>query len=264
MKNKVSIVITCYNQASFLGETIDSVTKQTYTNWECILINDGSTDSSEIIAIQKTKGDDRFQYIYQKNMGVCVARNNAINLAKGEYLLCLDGDDLISENFLEQTLKNFDDNTDIVATKVIFFGRSKGVYIPNKFTLNDLLHENKLVITCLIKKSNFIDVGGFNPNMKEGFEDWDFWIRYFNKYPNIKVINSTSFHYRLQIKSRNRNIDDSKETKLRYQIWINNYDLFSKEFFDPKKTFEYKNISNSLEYKLGKLILKPVRFLLKK
>lgn len=260
----VSIIIPVYNSSRNIIETLKSVNNLEYKNFECIIVNDGSTDRSEVIIKNFIAEKEKFTYYSIINSGVCYARNFGVEKAIGDYLLFLDSDDLIDSNFLNETIKNLCDSIDIVATKVIFFGRSKGVYIPNIFTLNDLLHENKLVITCLIKKNQFIDVGGFNPNMKDGFEDWDFWIRYFNKYPNIMIIDSTSFYYRLQVKSRNRNIDSEKESKLRYQIWKNNYSLFSKEFLDPKQTFEFKNVYNSFEYKLGRLILKPIRFLLKK
>lgn len=260
----ISIIIPVYNSSENIIKTLTSVDKLEYKNFECIIVNDGSVDNSEKIIKDFIADKEKFKLYSKINNGVCVARNFGVEKSIGDYLLFLDSDDLIESNFLNETIKNLDDSIDIVATKVIFFGRSKGVYIPNIFTLNDLLHENKLVITCLIKKNKFIDVGGFNPNMKDGFEDWDFWIRYFNKYPNIMIIDSTSFYYRLQIKSRNRNIDGNKESKLRHQIWKNNYDLFAKEFFDPKKTFEYKNIYNSAEYKLGRFLLKPIRFLLNK
>lgn len=260
----ISIIIPIYNGAKNILETLENVNSLLFENFECLIIDDGSTDDSRSIIQNYIAGLSKFKLISIVNSGVCVARNIGVEKAKGKYLLFLDSDDLLDKNFLKECINNYDSNTDIVATNIKFFGRSKGEYLPSVFNITDLLHENKLVITCLIEKYKFLDVGGFNINMRDGFEDWDFWIRYFNKYSKIKIIDTTNFHYRLQQKSRNRNIHPEKETKLRYQIWKNNYELYRNVFINPKDTFEFKNIYNSIEYKVGKLLLRPVRYLLKK
>ncbi|WP_291047304.1 glycosyltransferase family 2 protein [Empedobacter sp. UBA1574] len=260
----ISIIIPVYNSEKNILETLKSVHNLSYENYECILIDDGSIDKSKNIISNYIKDIPQFKLISIDNSGVCTARNIGVEKANGKFLLFLDSDDLLENNFLNETFNNYDNWTDVVATKVIFFGRSSGEYLPNYFNINDLLHENKLVITCLIEKDKFLDVGGFNTNMKDGFEDWDFWIRYINKFPNVRIIETTKFYYRLQQKSRNRDIDEKKETLLRFQIWQNNFKLFSKEFINPKLTFEYKNIRNSLEFKVGRFLMRPIRFLLKK
>lgn len=260
----ISIIIPVYNSEKNILDTLKSVHNLSYENYECIIIDDGSTDSSKSIINNYIKDFSRFKLIPTNNSGVCTARNIGVENAKGKFLLFLDSDDLLDNNFLSECFNNYDYDTDIVATNVKFFGRSKGNYLPCTFNINDLLHENKLVITCLIEKDKFLAVGGFNINMRDGFEDWDFWIRYFSKYSKLKIIHTTNFHYRLQQKSRNRDINPEKETMLRYQLWENNLELFKEAFIDPKKTFEYKNIYNSIEYKVGKFILKPIRYIFKK
>ena len=101
----VSIIIPCYNQAKYLNETLESVCKQTHTNWECIIVDDGSSDDSATIISGFTKKDPRFIYIYKDNGGVSSARNLGIENAKGNYLQFLDADDLLSVNKLEISLK---------------------------------------------------------------------------------------------------------------------------------------------------------------
>lgn len=71
----VSIIVPCFNQAHFLPETLDSLLNQTYQNWECIIVDDGSTDDTKKIAEEYEKRDDRFRYIYQENKGLPGARN---------------------------------------------------------------------------------------------------------------------------------------------------------------------------------------------
>lgn len=259
--SKVSIIIPCYNAAKYLTETINSVKQQTFTNWECILINDGSSDNSDIIALESIKDDKRFKYIFQENTGVCIARNNAIRATVGEYILCLDADDLISENFLEETVKLLDSNPNLsIATSVVkFFGRSSGILNVVSYDLATVLAENQLVITSLFRRTDFDKVGGFNSNMKEGFEDWDFWISILKNGGTVQCASEATFFYRLLNVSRNSGISYDKEKKLRSQMWKNHQELFSEYFVDPLACFEYKRVANSIEYKVGNILLWPIR-----
>ncbi len=259
--SKVSIIIPCYNAAKYLTETINSVKQQTFTNWECILINDGSSDNSDIIALESIKDDKRFKYIFQENTGVCIARNNAIRATVGEYILCLDADDLISENFLEETVKLLDSNPNLsIATSVVkFFGRSSGILNVVSYDLATVLAENQLVITSLFRRTDFDKVGGFNSNMKEGFEDWDFWISILKNGGTVQCASEATFFYRLLNVSRNSGISYDKEKKLRSQMWKNHQELFSEYFVDPLACFEYKRVANSIEYKVCNILLWPIR-----
>ncbi len=98
----VSIITPCYNGAKYICETIDSVLKQTYSDWEMIIINDGSKDNSEEI-IQKYQ-DSRIKYFKQNNAGSAAARNNGIRRAEGQYIALLDADDLWRPDFLEKQI----------------------------------------------------------------------------------------------------------------------------------------------------------------
>jgi teichuronic acid biosynthesis glycosyltransferase TuaG len=95
----VSVIIPAYNAARFIIETINSVKIQSYASWEIIVINDGSTD--ETAALVSKESDPRVQMITQKNGGVSSARNNGLQHAKGQYVVFLDADDLMTPEFLE-------------------------------------------------------------------------------------------------------------------------------------------------------------------
>ena len=114
MKNAlVSIIITCYNQAHCIAQTIESVKAQTYTNWECIIVDDGSKDTSAGV-IQETIGKDlRFKYVFQDNQGVAKARNLGFAMAKGELINFLDGDDTFLPDKLKEQIQVFKDNPEI-------------------------------------------------------------------------------------------------------------------------------------------------------
>ncbi len=81
---KVSVIIPCYKQADFLPDALESLLKQTYRNWEAIVVNDGSPDNTEEVVRQYMQQDNRISYLPQQNQGVSAARNNGIKQAKGE------------------------------------------------------------------------------------------------------------------------------------------------------------------------------------
>jgi glycosyltransferase involved in cell wall biosynthesis len=102
MEPIVSIIISCYNGALYVGETLRSVIGQTYRNWEVIVIDDGSTDDSKKVI--ESFNDERIKYYYQQNEGVSAARNKGINLATGEVICFLDADDTWVVNNLEKKI----------------------------------------------------------------------------------------------------------------------------------------------------------------
>ena len=99
---KFSIIIPVYNVARYLRECLDSVRTQVYTDWEAICVDDGSTVGSGAILEEYRLKDPRFQVIHQVNAGVSVARNAALGMASGEYLVYVDGDDYVSVDYLER------------------------------------------------------------------------------------------------------------------------------------------------------------------
>lgn len=263
---KVSIIIPIYNTEKYLSETIYSVKNQNFTDWECVIINDGSTDKSESVVLENIKDDNRFRYVYQENTGVCIARNNAIKISVGEYILCLDADDLISKNFLYETIKvlESDPKVRIASSRVNYFGRARGVLEVVSYDMATLLAANQIVVTSLFHREDFDRIGGFNENMKEGLEDWDFWISILKRGGKIECASNAIFYYRILKKSRNTNVNGEKISQLRYQLWLNHKELFSQYFVNPTFSFEYLSLLESAEYKFGFLVLKPIRYLLGK
>ena len=109
----VSILVTCYNQEHCIIKTLESVSQQTYTNWECIIVDDGSTDESAEVIKAFIKGDVRFTYVYQDNQGVSAARNTGFKMATGTYINFLDGDDTFLPQKLERQVEVFSQNPEI-------------------------------------------------------------------------------------------------------------------------------------------------------
>lgn len=202
--SKVSIIIPCYNQSAFLGPCLDSVLNQTYTDWECLLIDDGSTDSTEKIAKKWTKKDDRFSYHKKKNEGVTKTRNFGLDIAKGEWIQFLDADDVLDKNKLKKSLENHNGANIIVTNFAMIFGDE----IKDAFcdlSQYELTFENlvsrwdidfNLPIHCVLTKKEIIGETRFPADLKAK-EDWVFWLEIFRKKEaNSKFINEKLAYYR--------------------------------------------------------------------
>ena len=106
MNKLISVIVPIYNVENFLEKCVDSIVKQTYENIEIILIDDGSPDRCGVICDDYSKKDERIKVIHKKNGGLSDARNCGINVAKGEYVLCIDSDDWIEKNMIEVLYNN--------------------------------------------------------------------------------------------------------------------------------------------------------------
>lgn len=114
----VSIIVPCYNVENFVNASLESVCNQTYSHWECIVINDGSIDHTENEIKKWTAKDERFTLISQTNKGLSGARNTGLNNAKGDCIYFLDSDDLLDENCLKNLTNLYQNDIDIVVGKV--------------------------------------------------------------------------------------------------------------------------------------------------
>jgi glycosyltransferase involved in cell wall biosynthesis len=189
----VSVIIPCYNYGRFLSNALDSILAQTYANWECLVVNDGSTDTTEAVATHYAQKDARFKYVYQNNSGVSSARNKALEQATGTYIQLLDADDLLEKDKLALQVAYLEENTtvDLVYSSMIFFkdgdekSQSEPRLLQNKSSvsgsgeamLRSLLDDNLFLPGCtLARKSLYDDVGVFTRGI-EGIEDWDYFYR---------------------------------------------------------------------------------------
>ncbi len=259
----VSVIIPCYNQGKFLAQTIESVLAQTYENIEVIVVNDGSTDSATNYLLEKSEWA-KTQIFTIKNSGVSAARNFAVRKSSGKYILPLDGDDLIAPTYIEKAVAVLENQSDIkvVTCQVGYFGVKKGRFNLPDYSLEKLMGQNLLVVTSLFRKKDFDLTIGFNDNMKEGFEDWDFWLTFLGKNGKVYRLEEELFFYRIARSSRNSTINLKKQERLRRQIYDNHREIYSSHFLNPQECFEYLNILNSKEYRLGKLLLKPIRMII--
>ncbi len=96
MQPLISVIVPCYNYGDLLKDCIGSLFAQTYSNWECIIVDDGSTDNTRMVAEELVQKDKRISYFLQSNSGPTVARNYGLSVAKGEFIQFIDADDLMN------------------------------------------------------------------------------------------------------------------------------------------------------------------------
>lgn len=226
----ISVIVPCYNQAQYLDECLQSVLDQTYQDWECIIVNDGSPDNTEEIAKKWLERDQRFRYIWKENGGLSSARNFGVEKAKGEWILTLDSDDYISNDYLQLAQKKFSDES----IKVIYCEAQKFGIINEKWTLPDfsllnLAEQNVIFCSAFFKKDDWKIVGGYDENLKVGLEDWDFWISILKSGGNVAKIDSICFYYRTKEYSMLSNLVISGTTAALIYIEKKHLDFFHKQ-----------------------------------
>lgn len=211
MQPLVSIIVPCFDQAQYLDEALESVLHQSYINWECIIVNDGSPDDTESVVKKWLKKDNRFKYCFQENLGVSAARNHGITIANGEFILPLDADDILGDSYITLAIDAFQkaNNLKVVYCKAEKFGNEKGEWILQSFSLFNLSMKNMIFCSALYKKSEWERIGGYDINMIEGLEDWEFWIALLKDGGEVKCLDCLGFYYRVKDVSRQKGFDNN-------------------------------------------------------
>ena len=227
----VSIIVPCYNQAQYLDEALQSVVNQTYENWECIIVNDGSTDNTEEMAKVWIEKDIRFSYILLENGGLSNARNSGIFKAIGEFILPLDADDKIGHDYLKLALYELqkDASLKLVYCKAEKFGEEKGEWILKNFSLKLLAIDNMIFCSALYRKKDWEQVDGYDVNMVYGLEDWEFWLAILKNGGNVKRLDYVGFYYRIKKNSMIINIETTNRKKMMEYISVKHADFIVKQ-----------------------------------
>jgi len=285
MNHLISIIIPCYNQGLYLDETIASVLNQSYTNWECILINDGSTDNTASIIEKWESIDNRIKSHYKENGGLSSARNLGLEKANGDYIQFLDSDDILDSGKLYialEYLKN--NNLDIAVTNYARFTEDVKIITPPYYTLKqEFLNYNSVLyqwdtnftipIHCALFKASLFKSFQF-PDALKAKEDWYMWTVLFYNKPKVGYVSDTLCFYRIHAKSMtgdnfNHMINN---TKLFYDLikavipeedYIKLIELSNKKYIDKSAIESQKaqQIKQSNAFKIGnkiEVILKKI------
>ncbi len=210
----VSVIIPCFNQAQYLGETLSSVLNQTFTNWLCIIVDDGSTDNSKDIAKKWCDKDERFLYVYKENGGLSSARNFGIEKANGKYIQFLDSDDLIMPEKFSEQLKDLKES-EISISNYFSFIDGTNAAAPHRYLspfLSEVHYKKEIILDWEYKKSipchsvlferRLIVENSLSFNEKlPNHEDWLFWVQLFYFSNSIKNNKNKFAWYRIHNRS---------------------------------------------------------------
>jgi glycosyltransferase involved in cell wall biosynthesis len=256
----VSIIVPCYNQAQYLDEALQSVLKQTYTNWECIIVNDGSPDNTKEVANKWVEKDPRFKYAFQENGGLSSARNLGILQALGEFILPLDADDRIESHYVALAIEAFeqDDSLKVVYCKAEKFGDEMGNWDLPTFSLYNLARQNMIFCSAFFKKKDWELVDGYDVKMVYGWEDWEFWIRILKHGGSVKCLDLVGFYYRIKSISMLKEVKEDHKEYLHEYVSIKHADFFVKQF----GSFSHLNYQNEKAKKEFRINVKSKKFVI--
>jgi len=261
----VSIIIPTYNRAHLIGETLDSVLAQTYTHWECIVVDDGSSDSTSEILERYCKQDSRFQYHKRpidKPKGANACRNYGFEICKGDYVNWFDSDDIMHPDKLKiqlETLKNSKYNFSVCQTFIfenkienILGLRSKEIYSENIFF--DYLSQKIVWLTqAPLWKTTFLEAleNMFDEELQAA-QEWEFHCRVLYKCSDYNVVNEPLVYIRQHANSITYNNESSREFNYflaRNKLYTNEKIILDKQSLSYLKNYLINNFKNLVRLK---------------
>ncbi|KAF2342022.1 glycosyltransferase family 2 protein [Flavobacterium tistrianum] len=275
----ISIVIPTFNRESLIIETLQSIEMQTYSNWECIIVDDGSSDKTVDIVKEFVKKDSRFLLYCLEHKGVSFARNHALSKISGEFIQFLDSDDLLHEKKLEESLDIIAgeerNNKIVISNFMMFRGNLKNVEPPFcKLSLEEFTFE-KVLFDWDFEFNIPIHCGFFHRSIFKDFkfstelgakEDWIMWLKIFKKNPEVVFLDRFLAYYRYHEKNMTKDFVHMKSNffysfpilkSLLTEDEFENFLIFLIEKYyqqSREKGIEVKKYKNSGSYKLGNKI----------
>lgn len=258
-KKKISIIIPCFNQAQYLDETLQSVLNQTYEHWEAIIVNDGSTDNTEEIAVKWVDKDNRFRYYFKENGGLSSARNLGLDQAIGDYVQFLDSDDYLDFKkfeiqigdlkYYEISISDYFPFQDGDNSKVLdkylspFFSQSE----YKKELIWDWEYRKSFPPHCVLFKKVLIDKYNLKFNeVLSNHEDWEFWVKLF--YYSKNIFNNTEVFAFYRIRKGSMSTD--------YKLMREGFTFAAKSLINYFEEIEDKEYAIHVKLKLNEILKK--------
>lgn len=188
---------------AYVAQTIDWVLASDYPNFEVIIVDDGSGDSSACIAAKYLDSHNHILLMTIPNQGVSTARNTGIQRAKGKYILPVDADDMITPSYISEAVNVLETqpNVKVVTAEAEFFGDKTGLWKLPPFDLSLLARKNHIAAIALYRKEDWAKAGGYATAMM-GREDWDFWISMLKDGGEVVRLPIIGFKYRIRSNSK--------------------------------------------------------------
>lgn len=218
---KVSIITPTYNCGRFIGETIESVLNQTYTDWEMIIVDDCSTDNTKDIVLEYGNNDSRIKYIrLSENSGAAMARNKAMEVANGKYMAFLDSDDIWISDKLEKQIKFMEDNNYNITCTAYNQINETGNSLDRLIKVKNRVNYNGVLLTCPVGNStvmyNVENLGKFEvPNIRKRNDD-ALWLQMLKKEKYIYGMPEVLMKYRV----RSNSISSNKLDLVKYHWYL--------------------------------------------
>lgn len=230
----ISIIIPIYNAEKYLRQCLDSIVSQTYKDWECILVDDGSSDGSPAICDEYALKDARFRVVHQSNSGSSKARDRGLNEAQGDWFAFVDADDFVDKQYLESMLQvAIDNQSDVVLsayyvsqTTIQYHANKPSSLVPQKIildTLNNKIHAglwNKLFKSDIFSKISFPPYSYY--------EDMVVWIKSLYVCKKVAYCPVATYYYRYNTESLTNKHDASRID--RYYEFCQNFMLLDKQY----------------------------------
>lgn len=212
----VSIIIPTFNRAHLIGETLNSLLAQTYSNWECIIVDDGSTDNTNFVISSYVIKDSRFQYHHRpsnKPKGPSSCRNYGFEISKGEFINWFDDDDVMMPDALQKRISFFKPDIDAVICKLQHYDFEKNIILnETKISSNNKINDYLIgVVTYFVsgpiwKREFLIKQNAFFDENITNLDDWDFNLRMLYAEPNTILVNEALIKYRVHNNSLSQEI----------------------------------------------------------
>ena len=251
---EISIIVPVYNMERYMRQCVDSILAQTFENWECLLIDDGSTDKSALICDEYAEKDDRIRVVHKKNGGLSSARNVGVSVAHADLIGFVDSDDWIDVDMYKCLYQSMKENDSDIAVCGIYFDTSKKEISKPVLVEQDVL-EGKNAL-WLILEDKYIPSYAWNKLYKKSllkdlpfpeilFEDYAVVYKWFARAKKVSLCHAPAYHYRQRGGSIIHNRDAATEY-LRFEL--------DKERFDF--VCQYKSFSESYKEAYKKQLIK--------
>lgn len=234
MAPRISVLVPCFNHGEFIGETIDSIRAQTLPDFEIIVVDDGSTDPRTQKTLNELTGD-RITILATENRGLPAARNHAARHSRGELLCFVDADDKLAPEWFAKAARVLDERPGVafVSHWLETFGDERWTWRPEHCDLPALLARNAVNGAALVRRTAFESVGGYDESMREGCEDWDFWLRLVERGFDGVIIPEVLFYYRRRSDSMSRVMLDEETYRRPLDVLVRKHEAAYREHLIP-------------------------------
>ncbi|MEW7314373.1 glycosyltransferase family A protein [Buttiauxella gaviniae] len=248
MKHKVSVIIPLYNQGQYIDETLNSALSQSYANIEVIVVNDGSTDKYTINKIKELELAG-INILHKSNGGLASARNAGIEKATGKYIVALDSDDVIDKDYIGKLVKVLDQSDAKIAySRALLFGARSGLWMLPNYSIKRMLHGNIIYCSAMYHRSDWVLNHGYDEKIKDGLEDWEFWLSIIERGGSVVRVKEALFYYRIRKNSMLRSLDFSKKKAVVEYIFKKHQSFFKEN--NIKQDSIYIQEESSIIYRI--------------